>query len=304
MELISVKDLRKRYAKVEALKGVSLDFSGGIAGLIGPNGAGKTTLIKILVGLTKKDDGEAYLMGSDPWRDKGVLKRVGVLHEKPRLPLWASGRRYLEHVCRMKGVEEVEDEIRRVSRALGIENYLDRKISTYSAGMVQRVAIASSLVGDPELVIMDEPTANLDPVGRSILLEVLRSIRKERGTSFFISSHILSEVERICDGICLIGGGKVLLEGEIDEIRTMHSYVLRFRGSGELAKFLEREFDVSFDGEEFVVRSKDLKALVEKLHKYLSSGGPIPRMLELRPPTLEELFISLWGELVGEERSS
>ncbi|PNV78375.1 MAG: hypothetical protein C0200_01380, partial [Thermoproteota archaeon] len=224
--MISVKELSKSYGKIKALNKVSLEFSGGVAGLIGPNGAGKTTLIRILVGLARQDSGRAYLFGVEAWKDRNILRKVGVLHEKPRPPSWTSGRRFLEHICRIKGIDDANSQIERVSEMLDLR-YMDRPISSYSAGMIQRLSAAACLIGDPELVIMDEPTANLDPMGRLKLLKVITNFRK-RGTSFFISSHILPELERVCDHIFFLNNGKLVMEGSLDRLRDLGSFILSF----------------------------------------------------------------------------
>ncbi|RSN73078.1 ABC transporter ATP-binding protein [Candidatus Methanodesulfokora washburnensis] len=294
--MISVRELRKSYGKVKALDGVSFEFSGGVAGLIGPNGAGKTTIIRILTGLARQDSGEAYLLGKSVWSDRGVLKKVGVLHEKPKPPTWVSGKRFLEHVCKVKGVEDIENQIRRVSEILDLD-YLDRSISGYSAGMTQRISIAACLVGDPELVIMDEPTANLDPIGRFRLLRAIAKLKGD-GISFFISSHILPELEKICEHIIFLNEGKILMKGSMEEMRKMGPFTLSFSGkeAPELIEFLKKSFTVEVEGDTVVVRSTSIDSLVNRISDYVKNGGRIPRDLELRPPTLEELFLMVRGD--------
>ena len=294
--MISVRNLVKSYGKVRALKGVSLEFSGGIAGLIGPNGAGKSTLIKILIGLLRQDSGEAYIMGEEAWRNRKILRRIGVLHERPRPPGWVSGRRFLEHVCKIKEVDDLERQIKLVSEWLNLEKYLDRNISSYSSGMVQRVSIAAALVGDPELVIMDEPTANLDPRGRITLMQVLRNL-KNSGTSFFISSHILPELERVCDSVFFLSSGKVLRGGSMEELRSLGSYVLSFSGCPELLELVRDAGEVLVRDGRILVRSRKVDHLVGCLAKYVLEGGKIPQDLELRPPTLDEIFLLLEGSV-------
>ena len=294
--MISVRELSKRYGKIRALNNVSFEFSRGVAGLIGPNGAGKTTLIRILVGLAKRDSGEAYILGADAWRDRSILRRVGVLHEKPRPPGWTTGRKFLEHICKIKEISDINRHIRKVSEMLDL-SYLDRPISGCSAGMVQRISIAACLIGDPDLVIMDEPTANLDPLGRIRLLNAIIELKKE-GLSFFISSHILPELERICDYIIFLNEGKLLAEGPIDHLRSSGSFVLSFSEgeSPELVEMLKGKFHVEMRNRTVIVKSKDVNELMKEIAKYLMKGGSIPKDIELRPPTLEEIFLLFEGE--------
>jgi ABC-2 type transport system ATP-binding protein len=160
MLIVEADGLNKRFGNVHALRGLNLRVGEGVTGLVGPNGAGKTTTIGILLGLLKPDRGKALVFGFDCWCDSfEVRSRVGVLHEKPVYPSSFTGRRYLEYVAEFYGRANPKEQATRLLRAVGFSEAADRKISTYSAGMVQRIGLAQALIGEPELVILDEPTA-------------------------------------------------------------------------------------------------------------------------------------------------
>ena len=159
--LIELKGISKRYGKVEALREVSLTINRGVTGLIGPNGSGKTTLIKIVLGLIRPTGGRVRVFGADPWvKGKYVRSRIGVLHEKPRFPGWATGYDFLKFVGELRGLREPDREAKRMLRMVGLWDARNKRIGEYSAGMVQRLGIAQALIGYPELIILDEPTAN------------------------------------------------------------------------------------------------------------------------------------------------
>jgi len=223
MLVIEADGLTKRFGNVHALRGLNLRVGKGVMGLVGPNGAGKTTTIGILLGLLKPDGGKALIFGFDCWRDSfEVRSRVSVLHEKPVYPSSFTGRRYLEYVAEFYGIANPKEQAARLLSVVGFSGAADRKISTYSAGMVQRIGLAQALIGEPELVILDEPTANLDPIGRAEFLEKIRELHQEQSISFLISTHILGELERVCDNVAIIDRGVMKEQGKIEELTKKH----------------------------------------------------------------------------------
>ena len=299
MNLIQVNGLVKRYGKIEALRKADFEVSDGITGLIGPNGAGKSTLIKIVLGLIFADSGEAVVFGLDSWKDRSkVLERVGVLHEKPRFPSWVTGREYLEYSAELKGVLETPKEIERVSEVCGLADFIERKIGTFSAGMVQRIGLADALIGRPELVILDEPTANLDPLGRLEILNRIRRLRDEEGTSFLISTHILSELERVCDSVVILNEGVVLTYGTVSELSDEYAstrFVIRVDDAKKLVEGLSRE-NVSFleEGADYVtVDVEDFELLVEEVNRLVTKRAVVLKELKAFSPTLEDVFVSV-----------
>jgi len=219
MLTVEVEGLTKNFGNVQALRGLNLKLGKGVIGLLGPNGAGKTTTIGILLGLLRPTKGKAKVFGFDCWHQSfEVRKRMGVLHEKPIYPSSFTGRRYLEYVAEFYGIKNPKEQATKLLKDVGFSKAADRKMSTYSAGMVQRIGLAQALIGEPELVILDEPTANLDPIGRVEFLEKIRELHKEHGISFLISTHILSELEIVCDQVAIINKGVVKEQGSITEL--------------------------------------------------------------------------------------
>jgi ABC-2 type transport system ATP-binding protein len=226
MSILETHCLAKRFGKVHALQSLTLTFSKGVSGLLGPNGAGKTTTIGVLLGLLKPDGGKATVLSFDCWRESlEIRKRLGVLHEKPVYPGGFTGRRYLEYVARFYGVSKPKEQAARLLKSVGFSAAADRNIGTYSAGMVQRIGLAQALIGEPELAILDEPTANLDPIGRVAFLERIRQLNREEGISFIISTHVLGELETVCDQVAVIDRGVVREHGRVEELAR--KYVAR-----------------------------------------------------------------------------
>lgn len=224
--VIQVTDLHKRFDRVRALDGFDLEVAPGIFGLIGPNGSGKTTLLRTLLGLISPDQGSASVLGHDIRKESlGIRKRIGVLHERPKYPRSMTAKRYLTIVGKQYDTMREPDELLSL---VGLSDAGSRKIGNLSAGMHQRLGIAQALIGNPELVFLDEPTSNLDVLGRDEVIRLIVSLHQELGVSFFISSHILSELERACHGVAFIRAGQVVEKGAVLDIVEEHTK-LRFR---------------------------------------------------------------------------
>lgn len=222
--VVELESVTKRFGKVVALDDVSLGLKGKVSGLIGPNGAGKTTLINILLGYTRPNAGTVRVLGYDVSGElEEVKKRVGVLPEKPGFPAFFSGLEFLVRVARVRGFADAESRAEAVLKEVGLSFAGDRAIRTYSAGMYQRLGLAQALIGEPELVILDEPAANLDPLGRLDVLELIVQYSREKGVKFLISTHILYDVERTCDWIGIIDAGKVREQGSVEDLVKKYS---------------------------------------------------------------------------------
>jgi ABC-2 type transport system ATP-binding protein len=217
MPLVVAEDLAKTYGRVKAVDGLSLSLDEcSVTGLIGPNGAGKTTTIKMILGLLKPDKGRVRVFGEDPWDNSRIRSRVGVVHEKAFFPSHYKTTDYLEKTCRIFGVSELR--AHEVLRMVDLQDASDRSIKALSAGMLQKFAIAHALVHDPQLIVADEMTANLDPQARSSLLDLVLKLNKEEKATFLLSSHILPELSRICDSVAIINQGKVWASGRLTEL--------------------------------------------------------------------------------------
>jgi ABC-2 type transport system ATP-binding protein len=217
---IEISGLRKRYGRHVALDGVDLRVPAGtIYGFLGPNGAGKSTTMRILAGLLRADAGAARLLGGDPWRDGPRLRaRLGYLPSDPGLYGRMTGADVLDHFARLGGSPpslraEALDALALSAADLG------RQVRGYSRGMRQKVAIVQALQHDPELLVLDEPSEGLDPLVQEGLFALLRG-RRDAGRTVFLSSHVLPEVERLCERVALIRAGRIVDEGTIEQLRA------------------------------------------------------------------------------------
>ena len=213
VSLIRTDGLTKRFGSVTAVEALTVDVEPGVTGLVGANGAGKSTLLKILLGLLPATGGTASVLALDVATDgPAIRERVGYMPEHDCLPPDVSATEFVVHMARMSGLpttaarERAADTLRHVG--LYEERY--RPMGGYSTGMRQRVKLAQALVHDPALVLLDEPTNGLDPAGRDDMLELIRRIGAEFGISVIVTSHLLGELERVCDGIVVIDGGRLL----------------------------------------------------------------------------------------------
>jgi ABC-2 type transport system ATP-binding protein len=189
-----------------------------IFGFLGPNGAGKTTTIRMLVGLIRPTEGSVLIGGHDLRREPEVaLRKVGCIVESPDLYRFMTGRENLQHFGRMIGELE-EEEIDRVSRIVGLHHRLDEKVKTYSLGMRQRLGIAQALLGSPQLLILDEPANGLDPAGIREMRALLRRLAHEEGLGILVSSHLLAEIELMCDRVAIIHRGRIISSGPVNEL--------------------------------------------------------------------------------------
>jgi ABC-2 type transport system ATP-binding protein len=205
--------------RTRALAGVTLAVSfGEIFGLLGPNGAGKTTLVKILLGIAYRTGGEAFLLGR-PAPNAAARHKVGYLPESHRFPPYLTGRQALEYFGALSGLSRRERRARTEALLdrLGLADAARRKLRGYSKGMLQRLGLAQALLSDPEVVILDEPTDGVDPVGRREIRDILVDLRR-RGRAVLLSSHILTEIEQVCDRVAVIDKGRLVHEGRVDDL--------------------------------------------------------------------------------------
>lgn len=209
MKVLEVKGLKKKLGKREIIKDISFSVEEGeIFGFLGPNGAGKTTTIRMLVGLINPNGGSISICGHDLKNDtEKALKEVGAVVENPELYKYLSGRENLMQIARIRNIPKTQ--VDETIKLVGLENRIDDKVRKYSLGMKQRLGLAASLLSNPKLLILDEPTNGLDPSGILDFREVVKKAAKERGMAVFISSHILSEVQHLCDKVAFINHGTI-----------------------------------------------------------------------------------------------
>jgi ABC-2 type transport system ATP-binding protein len=221
--IIETRSLTKAYPRVVALDQLTLQVDPGIIGLVGANGAGKSTMIKLLLGLLAPTGGEVRVLGIDPvTRGHEVRARVGYMPEHDCLPPDMIAAEFVTHMARMSGLPKTvaRERASEALRHVGLYEERYRQIGGYSTGMKQRVKLAQALVHDPDLLLLDEPTNGLDPAGRDAMLTLIHRIGTEFGISVVVCSHLLGEVERICDSLVAIDAGRLLRADRIESMTT------------------------------------------------------------------------------------
>ena len=221
--------LRKRYRRQTAVDGVSFTVGRGeVVGLLGPNGAGKTSVIKILLGLVRPNAGEVLLLGR-PAADPRARARVGYLPELFRYQPWLTATEVLTLHVRLTGIAVPDQDRRECLALVGLAERADDRVGGFSKGMQQRLGLAVALVARPELVILDEPTSALDPIGRADVRDLLLALR-ERGVAVLLNSHLIGEVERVCDRVVILDKGRVAASGTLSELLGQRELRLRLDG--------------------------------------------------------------------------
>jgi ABC-2 type transport system ATP-binding protein len=296
---ISISGLVKTFGSTRALDGLDLSVkTGEVHGFLGPNGSGKTTTIRVLLGLLRADAGEVSLLGRDPWRDAVALHRR-LAYVPGEVSLWPNltGGEVIDLFGRLRG----DFDRRRRDDLLG-RFQLDptKKTRSYSKGNRQKVGLVAGLVSNAELLLLDEPTSGLDPLMETVFQDCIREVKAE-GRTVFLSSHILAEVEALCDRLSIIRLGRVVESGTLDELRhlTRTSISAETEGPAESVADLAGVHDFRIEGMhvQFDVDTDHLDAAVRRL------GELGVRSLVSRPPALEELFLRHYGDELAKEHS-
>ncbi len=256
--LLKADALTKKYGATTALDSVNIEIHEGITGLLGANGAGKSTAIKLFLGLLKPTEGSAKVLDEEPYESITVRARLGYMPEHDCLPTAITASEFLSHMAQVSGLPPSEARTRAadILRHVGLDEERYRSISEYSTGMKQRVKLAQALVHDPVIVLLDEPTAGLDPMGREDMLDLIRRIGKEFGISIVLSSHLMGDVERVCDRIIVLDSGQVIEEGEVSGFiqETQTIYIEVDDNRDELVVALKaRGIESTIDGVAIVV---------------------------------------------------
>ena len=266
MSFIDLNNVSRWYGGHQALNGVSLHLEPGRIGLLGPNGAGKSTLLKILLGLLPPSSGDGLVLGQPlaPAEINGNAKRgigkflqnfassfsatggalrraIGYMSEADSLIPGLHGAEYVALAGELFGMprREAQRRAHEVLTYLGLDEARYRRLEEYSTGMKQRIKLAQALVHDPPVLLLDEPTSGLDPAGREAMLQLLLTLGKEHGKSFILSTHLLGDVERVCDRVVILHHGQILLQGTVAELRTRRQDRYRLQIQGEPARFVE-----------------------------------------------------------------
>jgi ABC-2 type transport system ATP-binding protein len=298
MPVVEFHALTKRYGRTTALDGLDLRVDRGeVFALLGANGAGKTTAVKVLLGLTRPTSGGGALLGM-PFGDPESRRRVGYLPELFRYQGWLTGGEVLRLHAELSGLaqERWAEEIDTVLATADLRTRADDRVSTYSKGMQQRLGLAVALLGRPDVVVLDEPSTALDPLGRHELRGTIRGLR-ELGTTVILNSHQLTEVEQVCDRVAIIHLGRLLAVGALSELLVAGGIRLRATGlslaaEGELAR--AGEGGLERDGPWLIVRGATEEQIPELVEMIVRSGGRLYGV-ELMHPTLEDRFRQLLG---------
>ncbi len=279
--MIKVESLKKNYRQVEALKSISFEVrKGTVFGLIGRNGAGKTTTMNIIAGLLRFDEGKIYLKGMDLLKEKAALKKIiGYLPETPAFYDYMNAYEYLSFIG---GILEVDlkampgkiEELRKMAHLT--KKQASRRISGYSRGMKQRLALATAFMERPEILLLDEPASALDPEGRLEMLELIEDLKSEDVT-IFLSTHILNDAERVCDRICIIDEGKILINKELEELKK---------------EYIQPIFDIEFEKDP-AVQENALKK-IEWIWEVKTCG----KMLSIYPKDMETARKNMLGAII------
>jgi len=308
--VIEAKGLAKTYRtgffrkKTEALRGIDLEVKRNeILGFLGPNGAGKTTAIKILLGIVYPSDGTAKILGR-PLGDVKVKNSIGFMPEQPYFYDYLKGREFLDFYGRFHGLEKQKraEKVEALLEKVGLAHAADMALRKYSKGMLQRIGMAQALLGDPELVILDEPMSGLDPLGRRDIREIVLGL-KEEGKTVFFSSHILPDVEQICDRVVILNKGEVRGEGPLSEILRpgIEHIDMQFDGLDEDA-FAALRSEADKEEEVRVIRKADVVLITvsgwetaEKMETLGKEKGGKMISFQARKQDLESYFLEETG---------
>ena len=298
---LTTDSLAKRFGSginsVPALQGVNISVQRGeIYSLLGPNGAGKTTFIKCLLGIVFPSAGMGYILGM-PLGSIKAKEKIGYLPENHRYPLHLTGEQVLSYFGKLSGVEKgiLHKRIDETLHLVGMTDWRTMKVKKYSKGMMQRLGLAQALINDPDLIVLDEPTDGVDPVGRKEIREVLLHL-KERGKTVFLNSHLLSEVEQISDRVAIMRKGEVITEGSVDVLTSKKDqYDIRVdtnftaQSKNVLGAAFRNEVDGTIQAE--FLTTSELNAAIDALR----SNGILIESLVPKRSSLEDIFIELIG---------
>lgn len=308
--ILSIKGLNKTLGKKHILHDIDMECYGGeVFGFLGPNGAGKTTTIKIAVGLLDIDEGTIEICGYDVSKKfEQAMANVGGIVENPEMYKYLTGRENLRQYARMRGVED-EKRIDEVVNLVKLSNRIDEKVSKYSLGMRQRLGVAQALLHKPKLLILDEPTNGLDPQGIKELRDVLKHIAHNDGVCVVVSSHLMSEMELMCDRVGIIANGKMIGTYSMEELTSRSNgsaaeYIIETDNAAKASELLSELFPCRVSENSDLVISVNIENEREEISrinaKLINSGFKLYTVHRTENKKLEDVFIELTGNKEGD----
>lgn len=292
---LSVSDLRKTIGKKEIIKGISFDLKRGeVFGFLGPNGAGKTTTIRMLVGLIRPTSGSIKICGFDIQSDFiKAMSHIGCIVENPELYPYLSGRDNLEHFARMiPGLPS--NRIIEVTELVGLQHRIDDLVKTYSLGMRQRLGIAQAMLGNPNVLILDEPTNGLDPAGIREMRGFIRALAEQEGLTVLVSSHLLAEVQAMCDRVAIVSKGQLVHIGTVQALLSMQERMVWDLEPFEKGLALLKEW-TDTNVLDDTIHTPYVEEDVPLWNRRLVEAGVEVKEMRRRLPSLEDLFLELTG---------
>lgn len=291
--ILEIKNISKKLGKKQILNDITFEIKEGeIFGFVGPNGAGKTTLIKTILGLYKQDKGQVTIGGYSLEKDfEKAMSKIGAIIENPEMYDYLSGKNNLKIYASISNIND-ESYINKIIKTVKLENRINNKVKTYSLGMRQRLGLAQALISKPKLLILDEPTNGLDPLGIKELRELLKKISKEDNIAVLISSHILSEIELICDRIAIIDNGSLVEIKDLNKKQKEEklTITLEVKQTNEANDYLNKNGYVS-EIENQKLKLELPKEEIPKVNKLLVENNINVYEIKQKEKTLEEEFI-------------
>ncbi len=297
--MIHAEALEVRYGSRQALKGISLQLTPGVVGLLGPNGAGKSTLVKTLLGLVPIAGGRAEVLGIDPQKNpRRIRQQIGYMPEDDCFFPALSGVRSIAYLGELSGLpcRAALGRAHELADFVGLAEERYRPVQTYSTGMRQKVKLAQALVHDPRLIFLDEPTNGLDPASRRRMLSLIQFVARVRGASVILSTHLLPDVEALCDSAVILEQGKILLAGPLAELQKPARLHYQVTLDGDAGRFAASLADHGMTGEwideiSLRVTGSDLENLPARLFLAARAAGAVLRRIEPARTSLEEVFL-------------
>jgi len=307
--MLTVNNLVKSYGKLQVLKGISFKINPGkIYGFLGENGAGKSTTMNIIAGLINFDSGEVSINGEGFKKNKReLLRKIGYLPQTPVFYGYMNGYEYLSFIGSISGMpkDKIKKRINELLQLVGLEEAANRKIGGYSGGMKQRFGLAVAMFNNPEILILDEPTASLDPEGRREILELIKHLRDE-GVTVFFSTHILNDIERVCDEVSILHEGKIILSQQLDQLENEYIqpiYDIEFENNCKSISEVVKKYSwvevVKQDENNLSIYVNDMDYAKKELFNIIASFKEPVLSYSLRKSNLEDIFIRLVNKNVN-----